>query len=484
MTLTPHPWQTAAVDAYERLGGVFVGLDPGAGKTWTAAAIARRCRRPLVVAPAAAIPQTMLMFREYGVRCELAKHGGYFTTPTPPVAFASYTWLQQSAQADFFQRFRPSDVLMDEFHEVRKVFTNSAAKRAERWLMEAPATRVGVFTGSPMTQLVTDFGHGLTWALRGHVRGLVPPTRSGLEMLAERLDGDAAARAGFYSRLVAQPGVFLDSAGAGAYSGKVELRLVRRAPTVVLNDAWELPDGYMLVGAAQAAAMAKMLAWGYWPQVTPRPTERYLDARRAWARTVRDVVGTGAADTESQVRVLRPEAWAAFDAVESDEPLGTHETVWVDDAPLRATLFDHVSADRPTIVWAYHRGLQQRAAEILRCPWHGPGGVDASGVRLEDSRARLVVASIEACHQSLNAQHFSHNVILEPQADPEIMKQLIGRTARQGQTSPSVTVDLVVNSNAAENALRASVVRARLVQQTTGKTNPILGLEKELGLTP
>ena len=479
--MKPHRWQVSAVEAYDRLGGVFVGLDPGAGKTYAAASIARRSRgRPLALAPAAAIPQTRKMYESYGVPTFLAKDHPD-GPPTPgAVGFASYTWLTGAAQAAFFHRFKPTDVSLDEFHEVRNVCTNSAAKRLERWLISSPGTRVAVFTGSPMTQSVLDFGHGLTWALRGHVRALVPATRPGMEALAGRLLEDAPARAAFYARLRDQAGVFLDTGGEGVYAGEVRLRVVEREPVHTLPDSWELPDGYLLVGPAQAAEVSKQLAWGYWTRITPRPSEAYLAARREWAFTVRRVIETGAADTELQVRKLRPDAWAAYLVAEDAEPLGREEHVWEDDSAVAQAMAEAASCDRPTIVWAHHRGLQVRAAQLAGCPHHAAGARSADGTRLDESRARLVVASVQSCHQSFNAQHFSHSVVLEPQADPEVMKQLVCRTARQGQTAPFVTVDLVVNCQASKNALRASIERARLNLETVGKTNPLLQLEGKI----
>ena len=113
-----------------------------------------------------------------------------------------------------------------------------------------------------------------------------------------------------------------------------------------------------------------------------------------------------------------------------------------------------------------------------RCPVFRAGGRSRDGVYLPDYRGPRAVASITACYQSLNLQnHFSHNLVLEPPSDPEIWRQLIGRTARQGQRAARVTVDVVVNCEAAARSLRTALDRARLVLQNTGKTNPLLQLE-------
>lgn len=474
MSFQPHEWQLRAAEDYERLGGLFIGLDPGSGKSFALAQIARKCRRPLVVAPAAAVRQTMAQFRSYGVPCYEAKQdraglrGG--------VAFASYTWLTRAEQADFFEQYRPSDVLMDEFHEARGL-ANSARKRLERYLVEYPAVRVAVSTASPMSGRVHDFAFGLRWALRAGVRGLVPETRSGLDALEARLAASPEARADFRRRLEATPGVYLDVGDVGRYPGEVVLRVVRREPALVLPATWELPNGFLVESAAHASDLERQLAWGFYPEYDPRPSDEYLTARRRWGAIVRRVVSTGQADTELQVRALRPTEYAEWRAAELAEgPLTEAVPAWGEERPDVLRLLPRTP--RPaTLVWAHHRALQTQAAAVLEAPLFREGARSASGEYLPEYRGYLAVASNEACYQSLNLQHFSHNLFLQPESDPEWWKQAIGRTARQGQTAPRVTCDVVVNCPAAERALRSAIDRASLVYETTGKKNPLLQLK-------
>ena len=471
-TFTPHEWQLRAPEDYERLGGVFIGLDPGAGKSYALSRIARRCRRPLVVAPAAAVKQTMAQFESYGVPCYEAKDPRGAPVPGA-VAFASYTWLTRDKQADFFERFAPSDVLMDEFHEARGL-ANSARKRLERYLVAEPAVRVAVSTASPMSGRLHDFAFGLRWALRAGVRGLVPSLTSGLDALDARLAASAEARDAFRRRLESTPGVYLDVGDVGRYQGEVLLRVVRREPALVLPDSWETPSGFLIESAAHAAEVERQLAWGYYHDVDPRPSEAYVEARRAWGAVVRRVVGQGLCDTEFQVRSLRPEAYALWaEAQRAEGELAEAKAVWHGEALDLPRL-----PAEPSLVWAHHQALQEAAASALGgWPLFREGARSADGEYLPNYRGLRAVASIEACHQSLNLQHFSHNLVLEPPADPEIWKQLVGRTARQGQTAARVTCDVVVNCPAAERALRSAIDRASLVYETTGKKNPLLQLK-------
>jgi hypothetical protein len=481
----PHPWQTTAAADYDRLGGVFIGLDPGAGKSYALSRIAARCRRPLVVAPAAAVRQTMGQFRSYGVVAFEAKAAR--SGLLDGVAFASYTWLTGAAQEDFFDQYRPTDILLDEFHMVRGL-SNSARKRLERYLVANPAVRVAVSTASPMSGALTDFAFGLRWALRGGVKGLVPELRSGVEALDARLQRDPAARAAFRARLEATPGVYLDVGDTGRYLGDVVLSVVRQPPALVLPDTWETPSGFLIESAAHAAQVERQLAWGWYYDTDPRPSDGYVAARRAWGGVVARTVAQGLADTEYLVRALQPEAYARWAAAEAAEgALAAPVPHLVDANYIRRALellpndteHDYFAEPpaAPALIWAESRGLQTYAAQYGRAPLFREGGRErTTGQYLPDYRGRRAVASIDACHQSLNLQHFSHNLVLEPPGDPEVWKQLIGRTARQGQTAARVTCDVIVNCGAAERALRTAVARAKVVYETTGKKNPLLQL--------
>jgi hypothetical protein len=423
-------------------------------------------------APAGVIKQTMAMFRSYGVECAEVRANPHLDW-AGVAAFASYTWLQQAAQAEFFERFRPTDVLLDEFHLCRNLKTNSAAKRLNRYLVANPAVRVAVFTASPWSRGLGDVAPGLRFALRK--RAPLPPTNDGVEMLAERLASDPDARREWFARLAATPGVYLDSDGAGAYQGRVELRVIRREPALTLPDTWELPDGWLLGSASEAAGAARNLAWGFYRTRTPRPTPEFLEARRAWGQVVRRVTERGAADTESQVRELRPDEWAAYQAVADRQPPYREEAVWKGPSQLRSLVSGQPDG---TIIWANSVELQRRVSSLLGVPWHHEQGEDADGVRLDEATAPVVVASMRACSVGFNPQaRFHHNLVLEPLADQELMKQLVARTARQGQPRDVVTVDLVLNCREAEFALTESIRRARIAYEATGKKNPLLQLE-------
>ena len=480
---TPHAWQTDAVRAYFELGGVFVGLDPGVGKTYAAARIAAACPRPLLLTPAPR--QAVAQFRSYGVPAYEVAHAGRRHPQQEGVAVATYAWLTRAAQAEFFETYRPSDVLMDEYHLVRGL-AHTARRRLEQYLVANPAVRVGVFTGSPMSGRLHDFAYGLTWSLRARVKHLVPPLRAGLAALDEHLSRSASAREDFRRRLAATPGVFLD-VQAGQYPGKIEFSLLHRDPVAELPPTWETPSGLLIESPAHAAEVARQLAWGFYLDIDPRPSDRFLEARRRWGATVRrTILASETPLTEYQVRSLEPEAYAVWlREVEREGDVAPSRAVWLPEAEeALAWVRDHVArldAERPSppLVWAEHRALQDRVSRELDAPLHREGCRSSLGA-LPTEHDRPAVVSIDACYQSYNLQATrSTSLILEPQADPEIMKQLIGRTARQGQPEPVVHVAIALNGPRAVAALRQAHARATLVRELTGKNNPILQLKPE-----
>jgi hypothetical protein len=235
----------------------------------------------------------------------------------------------------------------------------------------------------------------------------------------------------------------------------------------------------LIASAAHAAEVDRQLAWGFYLDADPRPSERYLEARRRWGGVVRRAILQGLADTEVQVRDLEPDAWDRWLWEQTREgELAPSRAVWLPEAERLLRWVDGlIDGAPPTLVWAEHRALQTAVALGRGLPLHREGCRTGDG-RMPNEHGATAVLSVSACYQSIDRLQSTHswNLILEPQSDPETMKQLIGRTARQGQPSPEVHVGLVLNGPAAERALREAHARATLVKELTGKNNPLLQL--------
>ena len=123
MTFQPHEWQLAARDAYKRLGGLFLGQPPGAGKTWVIAQCMAEEQRPLVICPRSAMTQTRKYLEKFGIVA------GYVT------------YSQISRDPDLLRRFRPTALAVDEAHVLKNVRSSAWGRRIARHLHEDPACR-------------------------------------------------------------------------------------------------------------------------------------------------------------------------------------------------------------------------------------------------------------------------------------------------------------------------------------------------------
>src|SRR6185436_204978 len=98
----------------------------------------------------------------------------------------------------------------------------------------------------------------------------------------------------------------------------------------------------------------------------------------------------------------------------AEGPLAEPVAVWAADPSAELLRLDSLPHG-PTLVWAGHRALQERAAAALGAPLFREGARSADGTYLPDYRGPVAVASNYACYQSLNLQHFAHNVFLQPE---------------------------------------------------------------------
>lgn len=448
---SPHAWQVNAVAAFRALGGLFMAQPPGAGKSWVIGECLRGAERPLCIMPASARSQTRLMLEGYGVTS----------------AYASYS--QVSRDSELLNRYRPDVLAVDEAHALKNVRTSAWGRRIARYLHENPSCRVVASTGSVMHRGLADYAHLLVWALRGGAP--CPTSQAGIERaaLAVMLQPQA-----WLAKMLATPGVFLES--APSWAGEL---LIREHVLPISDDSAYAraaessmaPDGWACEGFA-LTELLRQLSWGWYTGRDPRPSPALVEARAMWAKCVTQAKAYGLCDTELGARAHYPDAWRAYSAVLAREPEGEPVPVWL-DPPLDMPWY--VEAVPGTIVWVHHRAVGQDIADEMGWPYHTDGTLDAQGRRLDETDAPVVVASIAACHKSCNAQaRFSHNIVLEPPADARVWQQLICRTARQGQKSPCVTVDIVIPSPTYAADLATARKLAAQIQLETGQTQLLL----------
>jgi hypothetical protein len=452
---SPHEWQKNAVDAFERIGGLFCGQSPGAGKTWVAVQCLSRALRGVYVCPAALRKQTEAALLLYGVAATVVSYN------------------QISNDPELLNRLNPDVLILDEGQKTKRVFSAACARRIARFLATNVLCKVAVLSGSVMHRSVLDYAHMLVWALRQY--SPVPRSQAAWQRFALDVERDPKA---WLEKLRETPGVFLDE--APSWSGRISLG-IRELP-LLLPDAYEraettgvAPDGWTCTEQWASDELQRQLAWGFFMGRDPRPSLTLLDARRTWARCVDNARSYGLADTEKGARSHYPEAYAQWQAAQAAEPEGKAVAEWLADPPIP-------EAQPGTLIFVHHVALGEKLSALTGWPYHREGTLDANGVKLAAATAPVVLASISACREGVDGAQFtrSHMIWLEPQPDARVFQQGIARLARQGQPADEVTVEIVIAAPIFRRALDSAMKGAhRIAEQTAQRQLLLLGAEKQ-----
>jgi hypothetical protein len=221
-----------------------------------------------------------------------------------------------------------------------------------------------------------------------------------------------------------------------------------------------------------ASRAQRQLELGCYYRWIVKPPAEWLEARKGWGATVRELIKHRRIDTELQARQWVDASGAAEDraALTAWREWGpvfvpVTECVWVDDAPVMALV--EIAAAAPAIIWIHHREIGLRL-EALGIPYYGAGGL-RNGVSIESELGdRSVCASIESNATGRNLQMFARAIVAETPDDPKRWEQLIGRMHRTGQRADEVIVRPVLSTERAKVALERTCTRARAIEAVTG----------------
>jgi hypothetical protein len=486
-------------------GAGFFPLKVGAGKTLISllAAYVLGAKRPLLLMPAALLARTQ---REMG---PLMKEWLIPRSIRP----MSYQFLSQEANANVLEFWRPDLIICDEAHKLKNRRA-ACTRRVKKFLEKYPETRFVVLSGTMQKHGVKDYAHLLRWSMKQNAT--LPANEGELEQWAEILDegvqfrrmrpgvllnwctdedhakakGDEtrSARLGFQRRLLETPGVFATPGEEVAASLIVGAIRYQANPSTEANfgklrKEWTTPDGWTLALAPHVWAKARELALGFHHIWDPRPPEKWLNARKAWAKYVRSILADSRhLDSELQVwnAVRRGElgdpdgealqaAWAAI----KDTFTPHVKAVWHDDTALKVA--HRWIEDGPGIVWVEHVLFGERLASLTGCDYYGSQGVNSKGRPIEDERGdRPVIASIQANGTGRNLQRFARNLITSLPQGADILEQLIGRTHRDGQTADEVTVDFLVGCAEHLEGFWKARADAEMARDTMGQPQKLL----------
>lgn len=452
----PHAWQTEAVEAFERIGGIFCGQSPGAGKTWVAVQCLARALRGVYVCPAALRKQTEAALLLYGVKAEVVSYNQISNDPT------------------LLDRLAPDVLILDEGHRTKRVLSAACSKRIARYLSAHVLCKVAVLSGSVMHRSVLDYAHMLVWALRQY--SPAPRSQAAWARLALDVERDPKA---WLDKLKATPGVFLDE--APSWTGRITMR-VQELP-LLLPEAYGraatagvAPDGWTCTEQLATDELLRQLAWGFYTTRDPRPSPALIDARRTWARCVDQARAFGLADTEKLTRAHYPQAWAHLQAVMAAEPEGEAVAEWLAEPPIP-------DAQPGTLVWVHHVALGEKLSALTGWPYHHEKTLDAQGVKLSAATAPVVLASLSACREGVDGVQKTrrHMIWLEPLPDARVWQQGMARLARQGQPADEVTSTVLIAAPIYRRALDSALAGAHRIEEQTAQRQLLLMAEKQDG---
>lgn len=503
-----RPIQAVALkEAYE-CRGLYLQARVGAGKTLVSGLLPTVMRplgyqRPLILVPANLLKKTR---HEFEIARRDWKMPDFYR-------LESYNALALEKNANLISDFRPDMIICDEANKLRRLRDSAAPKRVARWLTEAPQTAFFAMSGTFRKNKITDYSHLMAWALRGGaplpiIEGALledaltawstvlddgdPGGLSVFEKTFGRCDDVSQARALYCARRNGTPGVITSD---DAYDGsELHIRAVYAEPDLeeefhTLRTKYQRPDGWDLVdhdasenpdfaAAGSVWNVARQLALGFYYTCDPPPPREWMQARRAWFSFVREVIKTGALDTELQVRnacaagARPPDEYTRWQEL---KPTFTpsRRPVWLHD---RAIAYARAwGAQGPGVIWTDYSAFGERLSEETGWAFHGEGGLDARGRMIERADpSEVVIASRTANQYGRNLQGWHRGLVTSwPNAGLET-EQMLGRKHRDGQLSPWVAYDAYLACSEHVAALHNSRHEAQGTLETEGQTQKIL----------
>lgn len=498
-TMKLRPVQALALYEIAQTGGLFGPIRVGGGKTLIAllAPFVLQARKPLLLMPAALIHDYKLRIRE------LSRH---WKIPLN-IRMESYERLSRDYDK-FLEEYRPDLIVPDEAHRLKNKRAG-VTRKVLRFMREYPETKVVAISGTVLTNSLRDFAHILRWSLKKGAP--VPATDGEVEEWADALDEKvqalkradpgalltfcapededapdvlSAARRGFRRRLTETSGVVTTAGDQVACSLYISPVRYSADPIVdkhlhTLRSKWETPDGWALSEAVAVWRHARELALGLHYVWDPRPPAEWLDARREWAKFVRDMISRSRSlDTELQVAraceagtlgTAELNAWREIRPSFTPVP----RPIWHCSKALELCQ-EWMKKKTRGIVWVEHTFFAHELERRSGFPYFGAEGKDGRGRPIESATGGPIIASVAANSTGRNLQWWNQNLLTSCPGTATRLEQLIGRTHRDGQTADEVEVEILLGCWEHWSSFEAARASARMAQDMLGQPQKIL----------
>jgi hypothetical protein len=488
-----RPIQAVAIREALSVGGLVLNARVGAGKTLVAALLATLYEdlRPLVIVPGGFDGKTDRELAEYRKHWNLGHK----------IQTITYSDLARDVDERILRQYEPGVLIPDEVDKLRRVQAGGSgtAGRVNDWMVSHPNTLFFGMSGTLFKSGLKDYGHIVNWALKGKApipnlpneidswhralkgnTGLWPKMRQGLGA-----GPNADVQEAFRDRFFHTPGVIistdqftgvpltLQTVAFDSGLQDVLQRLYETGETPDGLDVLDVLDGDAEAGAGTTWAAERQIALGFYYHPRVRPPEPWLQARKGYFKLVRRMIMSGQYKTELQVRRWAEAAgevhWVKWKAV---QPTFTPEFVprWLNTKALE---YAKTWGRGGGIVWCDHRAFAQRLAAETGWRLFAGGGLDASGMAIDECRDRTIIASRQANSTGRNLQAWCRALITALPANGRDAEQLFGRQHREGQLRP-VEIDILFGCRAHAHDLRKVVSLSEAEEKEMGRQNKIL----------
>ncbi|OFV81961.1 MAG: hypothetical protein A2Y78_00050 [Acidobacteria bacterium RBG_13_68_16] len=490
------PWQAYALAEIAQVGGGYLALPVGMGKTLISylAPLAVGAKRILFVVKGRSLVDK--------TDHDYAAYRGVWRGPEHPIRIVTLEWLSTASASTFLDQYAPDCIVIDEVDDLAST-QNAAVLRIDRYVRarRQAGLRLAVIamTGTPVRKSIMGVWHVLCWCLDEGAP--VPLSEPEARMWALAVDDHSGrrpqpgplgatvdqARAWLRHRWATTPGVLMvdqDSCGAPL---TVRTRIARPCAETDKHMArllveQENPGGIPVVDPLGLALLDSQIGLGLYSYWDPPPPEAWYIARRAVARFVR-------ARIESSQRSSRPlDTEGQVLRAYADHPIVIEwlrvKPAFDDDANRRISWFSRAALDSchdwlreldaPGIVWCgsveFGRHL---AREAGRAYYGRQGRTDQGQSILAAPKGVPLVASWQANKKGLNLQAWPRQLITAPPQSAKWLEQIIGRSHRQGQDE-HVVIDVLATSGGTLDSFERALTEAQFARDIVSLSQKIL----------